>query len=260
MVTSEQRLLLDLTYAEYEGIGTWYEYLVKLRVFKKLKNIKTVLVAGLPEEYGVSSDMIVFAKDSKLTIVDNRKEKLNEFVSIAKKFNLHKNIKTVLVKDIEKLPFKDNSFDLVTSTEAIQRAKDYKKYIKELERTSKKDVIVFVPNSYYYSHYIITKIKTIKLRDVLNSTSFRVIKKAYLDRPPWPAGVSVSSKIEFSKGSKAKLRQDLQKKGQKDSPFISLVKKIFLAITPALAMTEIFYTSPLREFLSHMFFVHISKQ
>ena len=53
--------LLTLTFAEYEGIGTWYEYLVKYRLFKKLRNIKTVLLAGLPQEYGIAADMLLFA-------------------------------------------------------------------------------------------------------------------------------------------------------------------------------------------------------
>lgn len=260
MITYDEKKLLELTLAEYEGIGTWYEYLVKYRIFRKLKNINSILLAGLPEEYGLASDILLFAIHGiKITVIDDRKEKLNEFIELAKKFNIEKNVNIKLLKDFNKLPFKENSFDLVTNTEAIQRIPDYRTFIREMERVSKKHVIVFSPNGYYYSHYIITKIKTFTMHNFLSAFSLKIINKNYLDRPPWPAGVAVSSNISFTTGSKAKKRAQLKEQGAKDGVLISLIKKIFIFFTPAWALSEILYPSPLKEFLSHMFFVHTVK-
>lgn len=252
-----KKKLLELTNAEWEGIGTWYEYLAKYKTFEKLKDIKTVLVAGLPQEYGLSVDMLIFALNSKLTVIDNRREKLNQFLKIAKKFKLDSNVKIVYTKDLTKYPFKNNSFDLVSNTEVIQRVEDTYEMIKEMERVSKKNIMVFVPNAYYYSHYIITKIKTFRMKDLVRSCNFHIIKKGYLDRPPWPAGISVSAEgISFEGGSKAKEKEEFEKQGIKESFFISLLKKIFTFLTPPLVSLEFLYPPPFRQLLSHMFYIH----
>lgn len=260
MVTYNEQKLLDLTFAEWEGVGTWYEYLVKYRIFKKLKNIKTVLVAGLPQEYGISADMLLFAKYAKLTVIDDRKDKLEQFKKLAKDFGFSKNVIIKQVKSLTKLPFKDNNFDLVSNTEVIQRLKNPKEIIREMERVSKKHIMVFVPNAYYYSHYIITKIGTFKMKDIIKACNYPLKAKGYLDRPPWPAGVAVSATgFSFTEGSKAKERKDQNQKGQKESFFVKLIKDFFLFSTPALAFSEVLYPTPLRELLSHMFFVHTQK-
>ena len=263
MITSDKKKLLELTYAEWEGIGTWYEYLAKYKIFKKLKDIKTVLIAGLPQEYGVSADMLLFTKSAKVVVIDDRKEKLEEFLQIAKKLEYvdKKNLKIFHVKNLAKYPFQDNIFDLVSNTEVIQRITDYKEIIKEMERVSKKHVILFIPNAYYYAHYIITKIKTFKIKEIIKSCNLPIVKKDYLDRPPWPAGVAVSaSGISFSKGSKAKDREKFEKEGVKENFIISFIKKIFIFLTPLLVSLEFLYPTPLKQILSHMFYIHMIKK
>lgn len=261
MVTSSEKKLLDLTFKEWEGIGTWYEYLAKYKIFKKLKDIKTVLVAGLPQEYGLSTDMLLFAEYAKLTVIDDRKHKLNQFKQIAKSFGVASNVKTIYCKNLSKYPFKDDSFDLVSNTEAIQRVKNFEYMIKEMERVSKKHIILFIPNAYYYSHDIITKIKTFKMKKLVKACNYPIIEKNYLDRPPWPAGIAVSSsKISFTKGSKANERRQSANNKIKDSFFISIIKKVFIFFTPALVLLESLSFSPLKEFLSHMFYIHMVKK
>jgi hypothetical protein len=259
MVTSDEKILLDLTYAEYEGIGTWYEYLAKSRVFKKIAP-KTVLLAGLPQEYGLASDILLFAmKGSSVTVIDDREDKLEEFVNLAKKFKI-KNIKKVLLKDFLKFPFENDSFDLVTNTEALQRAKDPKKMILEMERVSKKHVFVFAPNSYYYAHYLITKIGTFKLSQLIDYSNLKIEGKGYVDKPPWPAGVAISSsKISFTQGSKAQERKKSEATNKKDNLLISLIKSTFILFTPILVRLDALYLPPLRELLSHMCYVHLVK-
>ena len=54
----------------------------------------------------------------------------------------------VLKADITSLPFRDNSFDLVTCLEVIEHLDKEKMFIalKELERVAKKNIIISVPN------------------------------------------------------------------------------------------------------------------
>jgi len=259
MVTSDEKKLLALTYAEYEGIGTWYEYLAKYRLFSRINNPKKVLLAGIPQEYGIAADTILFAiHGAELTVLDNRKEKLNEFKEIAKKFNAK--VKTVLCKTLEKFPFKSDSFDIVVNTEAIQRVKNPQNMIQEMERVSKNHVFVFAPNAYYYAHYLITKIITFKLSELVKMSRLKLVNKGYLDRPPWPAGVAISSsKISFTEGSKSEERKKYAEEKNKDSFFISFIKGSFTLFTPLLVKLEILYPSPLRELLSHICFIHLKK-
>lgn len=63
--------------------------------------------------------------------------------------NALKNVKTSKVQgSIEKLPFSDNSFDLLICAEVLEHLPYpiYKKAIKEVERVSKKYILISVPN------------------------------------------------------------------------------------------------------------------
>jgi len=53
---------------------------------------------------------------------------------------------TVKKIDGEKLPFKDNSFDAVVSVQVLQHVENPDKFIKELQRVSKKFVLINAPN------------------------------------------------------------------------------------------------------------------
>ncbi|MCD4759390.1 class I SAM-dependent methyltransferase [archaeon] len=48
----------------------------------------------------------------------------------------------VIQGNAEKLPFKDNSFDMIISISAIHNFKDYKKAIKEMKRVAKNKIII----------------------------------------------------------------------------------------------------------------------
>ena len=70
--------------AEGEGVGTAYEYYVKrlaIRKFlKKIRNPKTILIAGLPQKYGTSLDFFLLAHEvgAKLFVIDDRLEHLEK--------------------------------------------------------------------------------------------------------------------------------------------------------------------------------------
>lgn len=53
--------------------------------------------------------------------------------------------------DIYKLPFKDNSFDLVVCTEVLEHLEHPKKAYKELIRVSKKYILLSVPNEPFFT-------------------------------------------------------------------------------------------------------------
>lgn len=68
-------------------------------------------------------------------------------ISLAKKERPHLDIRK---GDICRLPFKDNSFDLVLCCEVLEHLKDPKKALSELHRISGKYVILSVPNEPWF--------------------------------------------------------------------------------------------------------------
>lgn len=54
--------------------------------------------------------------------------------------------------DIENLPFKDNSFDIVFSSHTIEHVRNLPKAISELKRVAKRQVIIVTPCQRYYYH------------------------------------------------------------------------------------------------------------
>lgn len=58
---------------------------------------------------------------------------------------LHPKVK-IKKGDIYKLPYKDNSFDLVMCTEVLEHLENPKKALKELKRVTKKYLLLSVPN------------------------------------------------------------------------------------------------------------------
>lgn len=66
-----------------------------------------------------------------------------EAIAIGKK--IYPEIK-ITKGNIYKLPYKDNSFDLVLCTEVLEHLEDPQKGLRELIRVSKKDLVVSVPN------------------------------------------------------------------------------------------------------------------
>lgn len=68
--------------------------------------------------------------------------------SLPKKY---KNV-TFVEANIEKLPFKDKSFDTVVTTHTLEHVLDLSKAIQELRRVTKKRLIIVVPRQRPYNH------------------------------------------------------------------------------------------------------------
>lgn len=54
--------------------------------------------------------------------------------------------------NIEKLPYKDNSFDTVVTTHTLEHVRDLPKAIAELRRVAKKELIIVVPRQRAYKY------------------------------------------------------------------------------------------------------------
>lgn len=80
---------------------------------------------------------------SKLEGIDFSKDA----ISLGKKIHPHLSLRQ---GDIYKLPYKDNSFDLVLSTEVLEHLKEPEKALKEIIRVSKKYILLSVPNEPFF--------------------------------------------------------------------------------------------------------------
>lgn len=104
-------------------------------------------------------------------------EYMDEAIELGKKTNPQVKIKK---GDIYKLPYKDNSFDLIICTEVLEHLEDPKMALAELKRVTKKHLILSVPNEPLFTIQRFLRGKNIlKLGDHpehiqhWNSTSFK---------------------------------------------------------------------------------------
>ncbi|MFH1895809.1 MAG: class I SAM-dependent methyltransferase [archaeon] len=103
---------------------------------------------------------------------------------------------TNLIKcSAEKLPFKDNFFDVIIAVHSIEHIKDYRKVLKECSRVLKKDGILFLdfPTKLFeFPHFIpVTKKEVFELNSFLkkiglgNKIQF-IFDKTHVSSPfPW---------------------------------------------------------------------------
>ena len=248
MATSEtKKLLLNLSLAEGEGVGMWYEYLVKIRTYPKEKN-KNILILGLPEKYGIGIDVLYFlTQGGNLTVVDYRQEVLNKFKKITSDFLGEVNLETKLVSDYCATGFLDNSFDLVINSEVLQQFENYEEIIKEMIRVSKKHIMFFVSNGACYAHPKFSGLNSYKLKTVKEKIykmkKVNIKKAGYIDIPPWPSGIQVKQKGQ----------------GGKPSLLFKIVKAVAVVVIPILAWKERFIPPPLRQKLAHFIYFKLEK-
>lgn len=104
---------------------------------------RTILEAGCGE--GFILERLYRANIGEKTVGIDFLEKA---ISIGKKERPHLDLR---VADVYKLPFKDNSFDLVICSEVLEHLKEPEKALKELQRVCKRYVILSVPNEPLFS-------------------------------------------------------------------------------------------------------------
>jgi ubiquinone/menaquinone biosynthesis C-methylase UbiE len=88
----------------------------------------------------------------EMTGIDLDSSMIKYVQGLLRKNNYNFNI-NFIVGDIYKLPFSDNYFDCVISSEAIEHLKNPKRGIDELVRIAKKQVIITTPVLYSFNHF-----------------------------------------------------------------------------------------------------------
>lgn len=130
--------------------GTWYQHRFPLVAWYSQKRLKSVLREVKTSEtildVGCGRGILLPALSKRAAFVvgiDLNKDlvKLNTTLH---SFNFH-NI-GVVVGDACYLPFKDNTFSLVTCVSVLEHIKELKRAINELNRVVKREVIVGVPS------------------------------------------------------------------------------------------------------------------
>jgi len=174
--------LYDLALAEGEGLGTAYEYYVKLRLINRLLGDfepRSILIYGLPEKYGYSMDFICYGKMNRaaVSVYEQRTEKILEHKRILKKLGLPE--PDYINKAIE--------CDLLLSCEVAQRDK---KIIDAVQKVKKS--FVFVPNADNKGHSRVSGLRGLTIIEL--QKMFPGSKYGYVDMPPFPPGIRKKKK------------------------------------------------------------------
>ena len=213
-LTSESiRSLYALNLLEGEGLGTSYEYYVKLRRLKRfilsVGPPKKILIAGLPERYGLSLDFFLLGRMlcADVFVVDERSERLDKAKSVLEILKRTKAwrdnevtfMKVEDISDIAGKTFLNDHFDLSLSCEVLQRLEgSQKKYVSGLMKVSS-NFSLFVPNEKNQAHTRISALKGIRLDELVSliqseEAGIQMYDHGYIDIPPFPPGVSRSQK------------------------------------------------------------------
>lgn len=210
MVISQSNYKIDFLYAlaleEGEGFGTAYEYFVKIKLLFELldpSSVRSILMAGLPEKYGFSLDIFLFANlcGSKILVVDTDTEKLGRAEKLIKTLAFKKMLsdsngefkKVNSLCDLKHL----GDFDLSVSPLMVQQlsAEERLDHIRSLLNISR-SAIITAPNRGNDAHGNITGLNSISISEVKEWKTFSpavmpLIKCGFLDMPPFPPGVKI---------------------------------------------------------------------
>jgi hypothetical protein len=216
--TQTIKQLYVLALAEGEGVGTAYEYyakrLVLLPWLAQGRQPESLLVAGLPEKYGSSLDFLLLGAEMgcHITVVDDRPEalaRLTQALEELQRLRYSPPLRPQLVQtgDISNLPEFSESFDLVLSSEVIQRlAPEHRPlYVSRLQELSSK-LALFSPNADNESHVGLSGLSGLQLEELVdldNRDRQSITRAGYIDVPPFPPGItrSEAQRAEASTGN-----------------------------------------------------------
>ena len=229
--TSESiKSLYAINLIEGEGVGTAYEYYSKLRKLRKFINSigspKRILIAGLPEKYGLSMDFFLLGQmlQAETVVIDERSdalERTRSALSTLKTKKLLDDANTVLLKADQIEIFNneglfDGEFDLALSSEVLQRldATRRRTFISNVKKTAK-NFAIFVPNRGNESHANLSGLNSISLRELLKyfgneHSDSGIYDYGYIDMPPFPPGLSRSQE-KREQAAESRLESSLMK-------------------------------------------------
>ena len=196
--------LYSLALAEGEGVGTAYEYYAKRLVLmpwlQGMPYPERILIAGLPEKYGSSLDLVQLASElqASLIIADDRPEALDKVHLSIEAAKIHGwfqdlNWRPILVDDISLPKEISMQFDLTLSSEVVQRIRpeDRCRYLARLSDLSSQ-IALFMPNAANPSHTNVSGLNGIFYQELITLLGDRHAIQGYIDMPPFPPGITRS--------------------------------------------------------------------
>jgi hypothetical protein len=222
--------LYPINLIEGEGVGTSYEYYAKLRKLKKfVRSIgrpKRILIAGLPEKYGLSMDFFLLGQmlQAETVAIDERPDVLQRVrtaLLTIKYRDLFNDTNIVLMRADSIADFNNDNglfkekFDLALSSEVLQRLDGAQEtYISSLKKAAK-NFAVFAPNRGNESHATLSGLKGIYLEELLKhcsggSSDETIYDYGYIDMPPFPPGVTRSQE-KREQAAESRLESSLMK-------------------------------------------------
>jgi hypothetical protein len=193
--------LYPLALAEGEGVGTAYEYFAKRLALRKwlpgLTSSGDILIAGLPEKYGVSLDFLLLAEQlgRGVVVVDERPnalEKVKGALAAAQEIGLLQSVKPsyLQVADLRKMIELPGRFGFCISSEVLQRIPamdrtDYWQQLMELAPAA----AVFAPNADNPAHTNLSGVAGLHL-DEMRGIVGTAATTNYIDMPPFPPGMT----------------------------------------------------------------------
>ena len=195
------------TWPEYfdtldEGLGTTYERFILHRYFEEIKerySVKSLIEVpsfGMTGISGINS--LWWAKNGVVPVVidtDSRRIQMAEKVW----HNLHLDVQFRLVDQYRQLPFEDQIFDMGWNFAGLWFVPDLGDFFNELDRLVKKVLFICVPNQNGLGYKLRELFGKAEISGffpqncnpdtflpLLSRLGWRLMKKGYLDIPPWP--------------------------------------------------------------------------
>ena len=196
---------------EGEGMGTAYEYSAKLKMLRRVVGASPparVLIAGLPEAYGVGMDLALLGAlyDCTVVIADDRPEKLEIFAAALRSPPLRERVdpERFELRRVKTLAHPvqpgDAPYDLWVTTSAIQRLKGARlnAYLVQARDWSLQAVLL-APNADNKAHTTLTRLDGFTLGELVSiceGIGLEVEGAGYVDLPPFPPGISRSEEAK----------------------------------------------------------------
>jgi ubiquinone/menaquinone biosynthesis C-methylase UbiE len=142
-------------YTTQNPIGKWFlnNFMNTLISTVRPLNVESILDVGTGEGFTLAR-----LTQEKIGKKLEGIEYLKEAIKLGKTLHPHLAIKQ---GTIYQLPYKDNSFELVISTEVLEHLRDPKKGLQEVIRVSKKYVLLTVPNEPWFTIQRFLRLKNI---------------------------------------------------------------------------------------------------
>lgn len=193
--------LYTLALTEGEGMGTAYEYFAKRLVLARWlaggAPPARVLVAGLPQKYGLSLDFVQIAAElgAAVTVVDDRPEVLAEMETAVAQVRSQGwwpelSLEATAVSDMATLDELDFFYDLILCCEVIPRfpRADHPRYLERIRGLGQR-VALFAPNGDNPAHISHSGLSGLRLDELAALVEPAAARMGYVDLPPFPPGV-----------------------------------------------------------------------